>query len=307
MKQFWFIGVTTGQSMIMRLFPIWAEVLGIQGTRMHGVDLPPGVKGQEIRETVQELRENSDDLGALVTTHKLAVWEEASDLFAKVDEHATRLQEISCISKDKDGKLIGHAKDPITSGKAMESIMGKNHWQAHPKAEAMVLGCGGAGTAIIEQLLYGEEGNVPQKITGLEHNRGRLKKVRNDFFNIKKLILEESESSGETAAGIMSRLPPNSLIVNATGMGKDLPGSPVPKSIDFPEQAIVWELNYRGSLEFYRHAQEQEASRKLRIHDGWDYFLLGWSSVMEEVFHFELTELLMDQLKKTAKPLRNSG
>ena len=307
MKQFWFIGVTTGQSMIMRLFPIWAEVLGIQGTRMYGVDLPPGVEGQKIRETVQELRANSDDLGALVTTHKLAVWEEASDLFVKVDEHATRLQEISCISKDKYGKLIGHAKDPITSGKAMESIMGKDHWQSHPKAEAMVLGCGGAGTAIIEQLLSREEGNVPQKITGLEHNRGRLKKVRNDFFNIKKLILEESESSGETVAGIMSRLPPNSLIVNATGMGKDLPGSPVPKSIDFPEQAIVWELNYRGSLEFYRHAQEQEASRKLRIHDGWDYFLLGWSSVMEEVFHFELTELLMDQLKKTAKPLRNSG
>ena len=168
MKHFWFIGVTTGQSMIMRLFPIWAEVLGIQRTRMHGVDLPPGVKGQEIRETIQELRENSDDLGALVTTHKLAVWEEASDLFAKVDEHATRLQEISCISKDKNGKLIGHAKDPITSGKAMEYILGKNHWQAHPKAEAMVLGCGGAGTAIIEQLLSGEEGNIPQKINYID-------------------------------------------------------------------------------------------------------------------------------------------
>ena len=81
----------------------------------------------------------------------------------------------------------------------------------------------------------------------------------------------------------------------------------VPKSIDFPEQAIVWELNYRGSLEFYRHAKEQDVRRKLKIHDGWDYFLLGWSSVMEEVFHFELTELLMDQLKKTAKPLINSG
>ena len=103
----------------------------------------------------------------------------------------------------------------------------------------------------------------------------------------------------------MSRLPPNSLIVNATGMGKDLPGSPVPKSIEFPERAIVWDLNYRGSLEFYRYSQEQETSRKLRIYDGWDYFLLGWSSVMEEVFHFELTEPLMGQLKKTAKQLRN--
>ena len=114
-----------------------------------------------------------------------------------------------------------------------------------------------------------------------------------------------TELSGENAAGIMSRLPPNSLIVNATGMGKDLPGSPVPKSIEFPERAIVWDLNYRGSLEFYRYSQEQETSRKLRIHDGWDYFLLGWSFVMEEVFDFELTEPLMDQLKKTAKPLRN--
>ena len=305
MKQFWFIGVTTGQSMIMRLFPIWEKVLGIQGNRMHGIDLPPGVDGQKIWETVNELRANPDVLGALVTTHKLAVWEEASDLFVKVDEHATRLQEISCISKDKNGKLIGHAKDPITSGKAMESILGKNHWQVHPKAEAMVLGCGGAGTAIIEQLLSGEEGNNPQKITGLEHNRGRLEKVRNDFSNTKKLILEESELSGEKAAGIMIRLPPNSLIVNATGMGKDLPGSPVPESIDFPEQVIVWELNYRGRLEFYWHAKEQEESRKLRVHDGWDYFLLGWSSVMEEVFHFELTQRLMNQLKKTANQLRN--
>tara|TARA_B100001123_G_scaffold315812_1_gene353558 strand:- start:181 stop:1101 length:921 start_codon:yes stop_codon:yes gene_type:complete len=304
MKQFWFIGVTTGQSLIMRLFPIWEKVLGIQGTRMHGVDLPPGIEGQKIRETVNELRANPDILGALVTTHKLAVWEEASDLFAKVDEHAARLQEISCISKDKNGKLIGHAKDPITSCKAMESILGKNHWQANPKAEAMVLGCGGAGTAIIEQLLSGEEGNIPLKITGLEQNRGRLEKVKNDFSNAKKLTLEESKSSGETAAGIMTRLPPHSLIINATGMGKDLPGSPVSKSIDFPEQVIVWELNYRGSLEFYQHAKEQETSRKLRVHNGWDYFLLGWSSVMKEVFHFELTEPLMNQLKKTAKPLR---
>jgi len=134
MKQFWFIGVTTGQSMIMRLFPIWAEVLGIQETRMHGVDLPPGVEGAKVRETIMELRDNPDVLGALVTTHKLAVWEEASDLFAEVDEHAKRLQEISCISKDRNGQLVGHAKDPITSGKAMGFILEENHWQTHPPA-----------------------------------------------------------------------------------------------------------------------------------------------------------------------------
>jgi len=305
MKQFWFIGVTTGQSMIMRLFPIWAEVFGIQETRMHGVDLPPGVEGAKVRETILELRDNPDVLGALVTTHKLAVWEEASDLFAEVDEHAKRLQEISCISKDRNGKLVGHAKDPITSGKAMGFILEENHWQTHPQAEALVLGCGGAGTAIIEQLLSGEDGKTPEKIIGLEHNEGRLEKLRNDFSHAENLILEASDSSGRTAEAIMEKLPPMSLIVNATGMGKDLPGSPIPNSPNFPDHAIVWELNYRGSLEFYRHAQDQQKKRKMRVHDGWDYFLLGWSSVMEEVFHFELTESLMSQLKQTAKPLRN--
>ncbi|MEC8184561.1 MAG: shikimate dehydrogenase, partial [SAR324 cluster bacterium] len=242
---------------------------------------------------------------ALVTTHKLAVWEEASDLFAEVDEHAKRLQEISCISKDRNGQLVGHAKDPITSGKAMGFILEENHWQTHPQAEALVLGCGGAGTAIIEKLLSGEEGKIPEKITGLEHNKGRLEKLRNDFSHAENLILEASDSSGISAESIMAKLPPQSLIVNATGMGKDLPGSPIPNSSNFPDHAIVWELNYRGSLEFYRHAQDQQKKRKMRVHDGWDYFLLGWSSVMEEVFHFELTESLMLQLKQTAKPLRN--
>ena len=123
--------------------------------------------------------------------------------------------------------------------------------------------------------------------------------------NAENLILEASDSLGRTAEAIMAKLPPMSLIVNSTGMGKDLPGSPIPNSSNFPDHAIVWELNYRGSLEFYRHVQDQQKKRKMRVHDGWDYFLLGWSSVMEEVFHFELTESLMLQLNQTAKPLRN--
>ena len=169
----------------------------------------------------------------------------------------------------------------------------------------MVSGCAGAGTAIIEQLLSVEDWKTPKKIIGLEHNEGRLEKLRNDFSHAENLILEASDSSGRTAEAIMEKLPPQSLIVNATGMGKDLPGSPIPNSANFPNHTIFWELNYRGSLEFYRHAQDQQKIRKMRIHDGWVYFLLGWSSVMEEVFQFELTESLMRQLKQTAKPLRN--
>ena len=59
--------------MIMRLFPVWAKMLGLSDTCMHGVDLPPGVTGKEVRQAVEKLLEDPDALGALVTTHKLAV------------------------------------------------------------------------------------------------------------------------------------------------------------------------------------------------------------------------------------------
>ncbi len=36
----YFIGVTTGQSTITRLFPFWAAILGLEDARLIGVDLP---------------------------------------------------------------------------------------------------------------------------------------------------------------------------------------------------------------------------------------------------------------------------
>jgi shikimate dehydrogenase len=48
---------------------------------------------------------------------------------------------------------------------------------------------------------------------------------------------------------LMASLPPGSMVINATGMGKDRPGSPVTDSGLFPEDGLVWELNYRGELD----------------------------------------------------------
>ena len=83
---------------------------------------------------------------------------------------------------------------------------------------------------------------------------------------------------------ILAQLPSGSLVVNATGMGKDLPGSPLSDRAVFPENGYVWEFNYRGSLEFLHQAQRQAADRKLVIEDGVTYFVFGWALGMEEVF-----------------------
>jgi shikimate 5-dehydrogenase len=72
--------------------------------------------------------------------------------------------------------------------------------------------------------------------------------------------------------------------VNATGLGKDAPGSPMTDAAIFPEHGIAWDLNYRGELVFLEQARRQQDRRTLQIENGWTYFLHGWTQVIAEVF-----------------------
>jgi shikimate 5-dehydrogenase len=79
---------------------------------------------------------------------------------------------------------------------------------------------------------------------------------------------------------VLAELPAGSLVVNATGLGKDAPGSPLTDTARWPADAIAWDLNYRGDLVFLDQARAAGA----RHEDGWVYFLHGWTQVIAEVF-----------------------
>ena len=96
----------------------------------------------------------------------------------------------------------------------------------------------------------------------------------------------------------------DSLVVNATGLGKDLAGSPVSDRALFPAGAVVWELNYRGTLEFLQQAARQAGSGQLVVHDGWEYFLFAWKAVIEEVFRLTISPQQFARLVGLAEPLR---
>ena len=70
--------------------------------------------------------------------------------------------------------------------------------------------------------------------------------------------------------------------VNASGVGKDTPGSPCDDSVRFPDHSIIWDFNYRGDLGFLVQARNQPEGR-LTIEDGFRYFASGWSVVMSRV------------------------
>lgn len=302
-RTIYFIGVTTEKSSIMRVFPRWAEeALGLKDVCIKGIDLPIHGPRECYRETVAFIRDDPLSEGALVTTHKLDLLNACKDMFDVLDPYAEALEEISSISK-KDGKLIGHAKDPISSGLALECFVPENRWIDHPEAEVLLLGAGGSSLAMSMYFTRKDHGkNVPKKITIANRSTPRLEDAKAKLKDCEKAT-EFAFVHNPTPEGndkTMEALPPYSLVVNATGLGKDAPGSPITDNGIFPENALVWEINYRGELDFMHQAEKQKESRNLTIEDGWMYFIHGWTQVVAEVFHIPIVGETLNKCERIA-------
>jgi shikimate 5-dehydrogenase len=285
----YFIGVTTSKSSIMSVFPAWAESLGLGPCEIKGIDLKLHDEPEKYREAVTFIKNDPLSLGALVTTHKIDLLKACRDQFEELDEYAGLMGEISSISKH-DGKLVGHAKDPITSGLSLEAFIPENYWK-NSGAEVFILGAGGSAIAVSWYLMKKEHGeNHPSKIIIANRSTPRLDEIKHVHSQLDTKVKVEyvHASSMDISDKIISGLKPGSLVINATGMGKDTPGSPISEFAKFPESGFVWDFNYRGDLIFLDQARKQQKERNLNVVDGWVYFIHGWTRVISEVFHVEI-------------------
>jgi shikimate dehydrogenase len=293
-----FIGVTTGGSSIMRIFPRWREALGL-GTAVEitGRDLPPGAPAEDFRRLAVELRDDPELAGALVTTHKISLYRAGRDLFDEVDRYAQLCGEVSCIAR-RGGGLHGWAKDPVSSGRALAELVAPGQFE-RTGGEVLCMGAGGAGTAIAVHLLSRAD-DRPARIAVTDRDRDRLEHLRGIVERGGPEAPVEYADAAENER-LLSALPPGSVVINATGMGKDMPGSPLTNGARFPEGAVVWELNYRGELEFLRQARAQQSERGLVVADGWRYFIYGWTAVIEEVFERPISQSDLELLASEAE------
>jgi shikimate dehydrogenase len=285
----YFIGVTTNQSSIMRVFPAWAQELGLAAV-LKGIDLPPGAPPSEYQEVVRFLKSDPLSLGALVTTHKLDIVSAARGDFDGFGEDAQVLHEISSISK-KDGKLWGNAMDAVTSGLSSEAIVPDDYW-LDSAAELVLLGAGGSSLALTYYLHKRASAGlpVPAKITVTNRRTSRLEEMQAMHARLGSTlpityvqVADPAENDSVVAAAA-----PGSVIINATGLGKDRPGSPLTDNVVFPANAIAWDFNYRGNLVFLDQARGQQTGLNVRVEDGWVYFLHGWTRVIADVFAIDI-------------------
>lgn len=285
----YFIGVTTHQSSIMKVFPRWAEYLQLGDVAIQGMNFRWHDEPANYRRAVAFIKDDPRSLGALVTTHKLDLLRACRDQFGRLDPYAELMHEISSISKD-GGELVGHAKDPITSGLALEAFLPERHWE-RTGADALVLGAGGSAIAITWYLLQARHGrNRPTRIIVTNRSLPRLEEIRQFHARIgADLALEYHHTPApEATDAILASLQPGSLVVNATGLGKDAPGSPLTDAASWPERGIAWDFNYRGNLVFLDQARAQQTAKRLQVEDGWIYFIHGWTRVIAEVFHVDI-------------------
>jgi shikimate 5-dehydrogenase len=132
-------------------------------------------------------------LGALVTTHKIGL-RATRDIFDDLDHFVSLMGEVSSISK-QEGRLLGRAKDPISSGLALEQFLPAQHWE-RTHAHLFIMGAGGSSTALCSYLMRREHGeNRPARIFVSSRSTPRLAEMKGG-------------------------LPPCSLVVNATGLGR---------------------------------------------------------------------------------------
>jgi shikimate 5-dehydrogenase len=301
----YFIGVTTGQSTMTRLFPSWASILGLGNARLIGVDLPLQAPPERYREAVAQIKYDLLSMGALITTHKIDLFNAAEDMFDTYDPYAQLCREVDCISK-QDGNLVAHSMDPTGSRQSLQTILGPHYWGRY-EGHVLCLGAGGAGTAITVNLLtQAQSEDRPHRLLVVNDHQYGLDRLRSVVEHIESTVEVEYSLNNDPRRNdaLLASLPEGSLVINATGMGKDRPGSPITHEGLFPLHGVAWDLNYRGELTFLHQASVQAEQRHVRVFDGWDFFVVSWANHIAEIFHLTVTPQQFAQLVAKAQEMR---
>ncbi|MCB9458483.1 MAG: shikimate dehydrogenase [Anaerolineaceae bacterium] len=302
---FYFIGVTTGKSSINKVFPLWMDVLGFPEVVLEGIDHAIHDDPESYRRSVAQIKYDENSLGGLVTTHKIDLLNAARDMFDYLDPYAQATGEVSGISK-RDGRLEGYAKDPLSAGASLDAIIEPGYF-GRTGGHVLSLGAGGSAVATLLHLINKtDKADRPEKFIAVNRSSGRLDHMRSmvEKYNTDIEVDYIQSSDPKQNDEIMASLPEQSIVINATGMGKDTPGSPITDEGIFPLNGIAWEFNYRGELDFLHQALRQKDSRNLQVEDGWVYFIHGWTQVVFEVLNLTMTPELFKKLDEAASTVR---
>jgi shikimate dehydrogenase len=283
-----FVGMKTEGSLVHQAMPLWGSLLP-SSLRVRGVSIDVGAPDERYVELLEEIRGDEGIEGAVVSVHKVRLLAAGRAQLAWLDPIALACEEVNAVRR-AGSELRGYARDPISVGRVLESI-----WPGDD-GDVICIGAGGTARALAYHLFRSRQ---PRRVVCADTNEGAIEQLAR---------LTGGAVEGHVGDGPWDKLvagaPPGSLIVNATGMGKDRAGSPLTDEASFPPGAVVWELNYRGDLRFLALARSQAGAAGLHVHDGWRLFCHGWAAALGAVLGMEDDPALGERFAEAAAPIR---
>ncbi|CAL8968628.1 Shikimate dehydrogenase (NADP(+)) [Cellulomonas sp. T2.31MG-18] len=286
------VGRDTAGSGVHTAFPVWARALGLGNVVLRDVDVHADAARQVWRDLVGAMRNNPRVRGAVVTDDKLRLYRACADLVDVQEPTVGLMAEINSLRLD-DGRVWAFARDAL----ALHTVLGHAPLPAAPPA-VVCLGAGGAATALLLATALDVPATtaattqepvaapaipaltfVDRDPDALDALRRVLDRLPVDAAAVRMLTAPTPQACAEVVAAA----PAGALVVNATGLGKVGPGSPLPDGAAFPADAVAWDFNDRGPLTFLAQARAAGVAAV----DGRDYFLAGWACALGAVFDLD--------------------
>ena len=272
-----FVGISTSGSLAHAVFGDWARVLG-RPWRLAGVDLPADTPAGTYRRLAAAMQASPAVPGAVITAHKLRLYRACAAGLGRRDRLADLTHEINALAAGTT--LAGYARDAVSLTHVLPGLAARSPAGTLAGLPVLCLGAGGAATALLLALHLGigDDGAIPARpgppghVTFADTDPAALHALRlvagRAGIDPARLSFVHVGGAGD-GDRLAARLPAPALVVNATGLGKDQPGSPLTPAAPLSPATLAWDLNYRDSLTFL----EQAAARGAAVVDGWDYFI----------------------------------
>ena len=224
----------------MRVFPLWAEHLGLGDVAMSGHDLPIHAEPERYRELVARAegrparrrrpRDDAQDRPLRGVPRPLRLRRPVRGAAAARPRR----------SRSADGAFRAHAKDPISSGRSLDEFVPQGYWRrdgrrgaalrrrrleprdhAPPAAGAPAATTGRRGSSSSTAARGGSSRCAPCTSGSARTSRSSTSTTPTRVENDRLLAASHA----------------GSLVVNGTGMGKDSPGSPITDARRVPRAA----------------------------------------------------------------------
>ncbi len=257
---------TTSKSSIMKVFPKWADYLNVEAIAQRGLISKLHDTPENYREAVRFIKEDPHSLRARQTTHKIDLLKACKDMFDELDPYAMLMDAGNQQHlKTSMANWSDMPKIPFPAvwrlkldGKLLKKYRGRNSADGRRRRNNRI------------NLLSDEAGTWRQqtiKIYVTNRSTGRLKENQRIHHQLHSDVTVEYIHAPvpEQNDAVAAKLKPASLVANATGLGKDAPGSLLTDAAIFPEHGIVWDFNYRGTCFFSIRRAPSSSSATFRL------------------------------------------